>query len=129
LVAPPALARAAAALWCNSKLERILRRFVSPGRLQRRSHRDLIDRFQEDCRAPSFSPCAFRRNKRIWMFLQQPRLFFGRQDHNAVMLVGITEGREYFSSDAKIGMTHVCAFRRFGKADGEPAKFSGSHGV
>ena len=63
------------------------------------------------------------------MTLHETRLLFRRQDHHAVLIIGITERGENLSADPEIGMAHVCACFSLGQAQSDTAKLGSGHGL
>ena len=62
------------------------------------------------------------------MCLDEHLLFNGREFHHGPAILGVAEGCEDLSGDAKIGMVHVRALLRFGEAQRQAAKVVGNHG-
>ena len=73
------------------------------------------------------SPCAFRGGERFRIISRKIVLLFGRELHHSASLIRIAEGREHFSSDAKVGMLHVLSLLSLRQRQRELAKSSGSH--
>ena len=75
------------------------------------------------------APGSFHRLENARIVSNKFFLLVRPQLHHRPVLIGISEGRENFAADTKIGMMHVRRFNRFGKTQRQLAKFVWCHGV
>lgn len=101
----------------------------APGSLECAAQRRLSDSFQAHVRAASASPRAGTGIENTWLGFDEHLLFEWRDFDHGPAIVRITKGRKDFSLDAKIGVMHVSALFRFGKAKGQTPKLAGGHRV
>src|SRR5436190_26099 len=75
------------------------------------SQRRFVDPFKPNCRAPSFSPGAFRECEHLRIRANEPCLFFCRKYDHTMLVIWISERSEDLSADAEIGMVHMRPLR------------------
>src|SRR6266851_705365 len=83
--------------------------------------------FQADVGGAAASPHAVTGIEDIGMGLDEHLLFNGNEFDHGPTGFGVAEGGEDFSGDTKIRVVHVHALFGFREAEGEAAKFAGSH--
>src|SRR5712664_1059916 len=94
---------------------------------ERAAHGMLSGGFEADARGPAPSPGTGAGFKDTPVGPHEHPLLDGRDLDHAPAILGVAEGREDLSSDAKVGVVHVGLLGGFGKREREAAKVIGGH--